>query len=259
MNIYCVQLDIAWEDKQTNFANVQAWLKNAVIKPGSLILLPEMFATGFSMNKETISRHEPETTETFLQNLSEELQAYLMGGLVTLDEDGMGENWLYVCGPVGETIAMYQKMHPFSFGGETKHYRSGDSLALFDWHQYTVAPFICYDLRFPEVFRHAVQLGANVITVCACWPQAREAHWVALLKARAIENQAYVAAVNRCGSDPKLSYSGRSLIIDPRGDILADGGHDEGVIHTTLDFDSLSAYRREFPALADIRDGYKFD
>ena len=116
-----------------------------------------------------------------------------------------------------------------------------------------MASFICYDLRFPEVFRIAAARGAGVLVVLANWPEVRGAHWLALLRARAIENQAYVVAVNRCGRDPHLAYGGRSLVVDARGEIVADAGGREGCFGMELDFPALVAYRSEFPALADLR------
>ena len=124
---------------------------------------------------------------------------------------------------------------------------------IFHWRDFAVSPFICYDLRFPEHFRVAARRGAQLITVIASWPVARIQHWVTLLQARAIENQAYVAGVNRCGTDPKLSYNGRSLIVSPRGDILADAGNGECVISAGLNLKELLAYRAELPFLADMR------
>jgi predicted amidohydrolase len=121
------------------------------------------------------------------------------------------------------------------------------------WHDFQVAPFVCYDLRFPEIFRAAVKQETGLFVVIANWPSAREEHWLALLKARAIENQAYVLGVNRCGDDPKLHYSGRSQLIDPRGAILADAGESEGVISAELDLKALEEYRSSFPALADMK------
>ncbi len=116
-------------------------------------------------------------------------------------------------------------MQPFRPGGESDHYAAGDDVVLFQWDRFTVCTLICYDLRFPEIFRRAVRRGANLFIVMANWPQTRISHWTALLKARAIENQAYVAGVNRIGKDPMHAYSGGSLIIDPRGEVLADAAH----------------------------------
>ena len=115
-----------------------------------------------------------------------------------------------------------------------------------------VVPFICYDLRFPEIFRTAVRQGAEMFVVIANWPNRREMHWVRLLEARAIENLAYVVGVNRTGKDPKLVYSGRTMIIDPHGTILVEAGDLEGVIAADIDPAAVRNWRRDFPALRDM-------
>ena len=150
-------------------------------------------------------------------------------------------------------LVRYSKIHPFSYGGETEQYAAGKDVLTYRLGEFLVAPFVCYDLRFPEVFRHAVKKGAQLYTVIANWPEPREAHWLALLKARAIENQAFVLGVNRCGRDPKLAYSGRGQIVDPRGQVLADGGGSEGVFGAEIDLGSLLSYRKDFPALQDMK------
>jgi predicted amidohydrolase len=144
-------------------------------------------------------------------------------------------------------------LHPFTYGGETQHYAPGEALVLSPWGELLLAPLICYDLRFPETFRAAVTRGAQLFAVIANWPESRVAHWLTLLKARAIENQCYVAGVNRCGSDPRLIYPGHSVIIDPRGETLAEAGADDTIIQAGVDLASLTEYRRTFPALEDIR------
>jgi predicted amidohydrolase len=149
-------------------------------------------------------------------------------------------------------VARYNKIHPFTLGGESQHYAAGEDLVLTEWAGCKVAPMICYDLRFPELFRSAVRRGAQLFTVIANWPVKREQHWVTLLQARAIENQAYVIGVNRCGTDPKHVYSGRSMIVDPHGNILAEIGNREGMIEAAIDVAALEAWRKDFPALQDI-------
>jgi predicted amidohydrolase len=253
MQIVCLQLDSVWEDKAANHAKVRRLLAATPPEPNALVLLPEMFATGFSMNIAKISESATHESETFLAQAAREFGIFLMGGIVTTAPDGRGRNEAVVFAPNGAQIARYHKLHPFSFGGETRCYAAGDCLASFAWSEFQVAPFICYDLRFPEIFRAAVRQGAQLYTVIANWPTARVEHWITLLRARAIENQAYVAGVNRCGNDPSLAYPGRSLIIDPRGDILADGGSEECAISADVDLKSLIDYRNSFPALADMR------
>ncbi|MEM7603581.1 MAG: nitrilase-related carbon-nitrogen hydrolase, partial [Verrucomicrobiota bacterium] len=114
---------------------------------------------------------------------------------------------------------------------------------------------ICYDLRFPELFRRATAGGAELIVVIASWPTVRMEHWLTLLKARAIENLAYVVGVNRCGSDPNVDYPGRSVVIDPFGEILADAGGEDGLVGVEIDLARVRDWRAEFPALKDLELG----
>lgn len=257
MNVVGVQLDTVWEDKAANHAKLAALLAADPPAPGTLVVLPEMWATGFSMNVAEITETSTAETEAFLAAQAGLYRIGLLGGVVTTGADGRGRNEAVFFGADGEEAARYTKLHPFSFGGETRHYGRGSDVVLFEWQGLTVAPFICYDLRFPEAFRHAARLGAEVFCVLANWPQAREDHWRTLLKARAIENQAYMVGVNRCGDDPNLHYGGRSLIFGPRGETLADGGAEEGTLPACLDREALLTYRREFPALDDIHPDYR--
>jgi predicted amidohydrolase len=253
MRIGCVQFDIVWENKAANYAKVQRLLAEAKMPPGSLALLPEMFSTGFSMNVAAVCEGSPPETEMFLARAAREFGIYLLAGVVNRTPDGRGRNEAVAFSPEGKEIARYGKMQPFSLGGESKHYVAGEAIVTFAWQNMSAAPFVCYDLRFPELFRAAVRRGAQLFLVIANWPVARIEHWVTLLQARAIENQAYVAGVNRCGKDPKLAYTGRSLIINPHGEILADAGGTEGIISAEVDVEALLKWRAAFPALQDMR------
>ncbi len=253
MRVYGIQLDIRWEDKPANLARVWELVRGAGVLPGSLIVLPEMFSTGFSMSVPRVAEDERGVVDHFLAELAVETESTVVGGMVTRQEDGRGLNVAAVVGPDGVERVRYVKMHPFSYAGEDRHYAAGDRVVTFGWGGFEVAPLICYDLRFPEVYREAVRRGAQVLVTIASFPASREHHWVTLNTARAIENQAYVVAVNRCGSDPNASYSGRSLVLDPRGQVLADAGTREGVVAADLDLASLREYRGRFPALADMR------
>lgn len=256
MQVVCCQLDIVWENKPANHARGRALLDRAAAPRGSLVVLPEMFATGFSMDVKSITDTNSRETYQFLSKTAADYGVFLVAGIVQHAGDMRGRNECVVFSPGGDGVAQYCKIHPFSYAGETDHYLSGEQITLFNWHEFTVAPFICYDLRFPEIFRAAVLQGAQLFVVIANWPTPRVQHWITLLKARAIENQAYVAGVNRCGNDPKLSYSGHSMIIDPRGEVLADAGEEEGVISAEIDAQALAKYRTEFPFLNDIHRDY---
>ena len=253
MNVACVQFDIAWENKAANYARVRSLLDAAAIPPGSLVLLPEMFATGFSMDVAAIAEEQGGATEQFLATTARELSVFLLGGVVTRGQGGRGRNECVVFSPEGKLLARYCKMQPFTLGGETACYEAGDAPVLFQCGEISVAPFICYDLRFPELARAVAARRPHLITYIANWPNARLHHWTRLLQARAIENQCYVAGVNRVGNDPRFQHSGRTMIVDPHGEILADAGNREAVIQAAVDVVGLAEYRRLFPALADMR------
>jgi predicted amidohydrolase len=256
MQVIGCQFDIAWEDKAVNFDRAAALVGDISVEPGALLVLPEMFATGFSMQLENILEPEQGPTQQFLCQLARQTGAYVIGGVATASADGRGRNEALVVDPQGNEILRYCKLHPFSLGGEDKHFVRGSETASFHWGEFHVAPFICYDLRFPEIFRQQTRLGAQVLVVIANWPATRDAHWQTLLAARAIENQAYVIGVNRVGSDPQLVYAGHSMIIDPRGELLALAGQTPLIVQAQLSLEPLIEYRQQFPALRDMRDEY---
>ncbi len=260
MALVCCQMNMAWEDPAANFARAEALLAAKPPPPGSLVLLPELFATGFSMNVAALAEAPDGETAQFLSRTAQRFGVTILGGQATRSTGGQatrstggkGHNQAVAFDPKGHEVARYTKIHPFTPGGEARHFERGSRVVTFGWSGFTVAPFICYDLRFPELFRAATRMGATLFAVIANWPAARESHWVALLRARAIENQVVVAGVNRIGSDPNADYSGRSLIVDPRGEIVADARAEETLLHSTLDLAALNAYRRDFPVLADM-------
>ncbi len=182
MTICGCQLDIAWENKSENYERVRSLLSNRKLVRGSLLVLPEMFATGFSMNASAIAEKEDGPTDGFLRGLAREKGIYVVGGLVRAAWRGRFLNEAVCYGPAGRRVARYDKLHLFSPGGEARHYAPGAKVALFDWGKCKVALAICYDLRFPELFRIAAQGGANVMLVIANWPGKRQAHWTALLR-----------------------------------------------------------------------------
>jgi predicted amidohydrolase len=251
MNLFAVQLDIVWEDKAANFARVRALLASTMPAPGSLVVLPEMFATGFSMNLDVTRQRADREDETFLASLAREHRVFVVGGAVGEGARTLGRNEAVAFSPDGSLLARYTKIHPFSLGGEAAAHECGTEIVTFDCGGFVVAPFVCYDLRFPEIFRTAALRGANLFIVIALWPVKRQQHWLTLLQARAIENQAYVVGVNRVGTEPNYSYAGRSVVIDPHGVIIADAGEREQVLTTMIDPEVAAAWRRDFPGLRD--------
>ena len=254
MKVSAVQFDIAWEDKAENFTRVRRLIAAANPEKNSLVVLPEMFATGFSMNADAIAENYGGETEQFLSATAREFKVYLVGGVAMRGKTRAIRNKALTFSPTGELLAFYAKMRTFTPGGESENYTAGTRPTVFDWQDVKVAPFICYDLRFPEIFRAAMLAHRpELILLIANWPEKRSHHWMPMLQARAIENQAYVVAVNRIGHDPFQSYSGQSMIISPQGELLANAGSDERVISASLDFKALREYRDKLPFLADMK------
>ena len=256
MKVTGIQLDIAWEDKEANFARARRAIAAAGPEPGSLVVLPEMFATGFSMNVARIAEGRDGPTRRFCAEVAREGGLFLAAGLAAAGDDGRGLNLAEIYGPDGGRIASYAKLHPFSFAGETAHYAPGARLVGAAVGEFLACPLICYDLRFCEPFRTAARGGAEVFIVIANWPAPRADHWRALLIARAIENQACVIGVNRIGSDPNHAYAGGSLIVDHQGRVLGEADDRDAFVQAALDLPALRAWRLSFPVLNDIRDHY---
>jgi predicted amidohydrolase len=254
MKIIGLQTDIVWENKQANFENVQRTLLASSVQKGDLVVLPEMFATGFSMNTAVTAEPYGGKTEQFLSRLAKQYEVFLIAGAAMQGRQPLPRNKALILGPDGALLGFYAKMRPFTPGGENRHYLPGSHHSVFRWGECNVSPFICYDLRFPELFRSAAAAHRpELFVVIANWPEKRVLHWVRLLQARAIENQAYVVGVNRVGTDPFYRYTGRSLIVDYNGEILADAAEKEGYIQASLDLEQLSKYRQGLPFLQDLK------
>jgi len=251
MRVHAVQFDLAWEDKDANFATATRLLDAAPPSAGDLVVLPEMFATGFSRTLEATRQGEPAESEAYLAALAKRFDCYVVGGSVGKGSDGRGRNEAVTFGRDGSLIGRFAKLHPVSYAGEHLVHQPGEVVVPVVLGEFTAASFVCYDLRFPEPFREAVRQGATLLIVIANWPAIRIEHWTALLKARAIENQACVVGVNRVGSDPDWTYPGRSVIFDPWGRVLAEAGEEECVLQAEIEADAVMAWRRDFPALHD--------
>ena len=253
MQIVAVQMKMAWEDKTANHRRLRELLAQTSVQPGALVIVPEMFETGFSMNVKATAQSEAREGELLLRELARQYDSAVMGGVASPIVDGASRNECVAFAPDGSELVRYQKMHPFTLTGEDKHYPAGDSHRLFQWQGIKIAPFICYDLRFPELFRPAVMQGAELITLIACWPAKRSEHWVRLLQARAIENLACVVGVNRCGDEPNLLFDGRSSAFDHMGVSLFEASEQEQVITHQNDIEATRRWSSKFPALRDIR------
>jgi len=253
MHVIAVQYDITWEDRAANHAKVAAMLERQPPPRGAIVVLPEIFASGFSMNVEKVAQDESRPDERFLREVSHRYGVWTLGGVVSRGAGGRGRNEAVAFSPAGELVARYCKCHPFSPGTEDQFYEAGRDVVTFACGGFIVSPFICYDLRFPEIFRVAARRGANLMVVIANWPDARAEQRMILLRARAIENQAYVVGVNRVGEDPKLRYAGQTVVVSPKGDVLASADDREQLVAADLDSASLDDYRKSMPWLRDMR------
>ena len=262
MRAHLVQLDIAWEDREANHAAVERLIDTADVAEGDLIVLPELFDVGFSINIDTIADREGRT-RAFIARLAEDLGVTVHGSRAVRDcHCALGDNCATVFGPdergVSGPLCEYKKIHPFGYGRETEAFAGGDEVTTYTWRgpgdaAMVCAPAVCYDLRFPELFRAGVDRGAECFVLGANWPDARQTHWRTLLLARAIENQAFVLGVNRAGRDPYLGYAGGSMAVGPKGEVLGELGDQEGVLSVEVDPAAVVAWRGAFPALKDRR------
>ena len=253
MHIAAIQLDSVWEDPRANFAKVERLLAASPPAEGSLIVLPEMFATGFSLDLSKTMHGDSRETETFLRTLALRHRCTVTGGVINPGANGLGRNESVTFAADGTLLARYVKQQPFSGGGECEVHERGTEAVVFRLGDFTVAPLVCYDLRFPELFRAAMHRGADLFVEIAAWPVKRIEHWLTLLRARAIENMAFVVGVNRTGREPRFEYCGRSVVVNPHGEIIADAGTAETVLTASISHADVAAWRAEFPALRDAK------
>ena len=258
LKVYLVQFDSAKGNKTENLARAKKMILDAKPNAGSLVLLPEMFATGYvpaDLDKaaEDFSSNCTGETARTLSEIADETNCTIMGAGITRASTGFYNHVSIYKPNEAQEFRGYNKMNLFF--PEKESFKAGSEINLFKFNNWSIASFICYDLRFPEIFREATKKGANLITIQAAWPAKRRAHWETLLRARAIENQVYIAAVNAVSESnaQKLPLAGTSLIISPNGDILAEGPtQSEAVISAELDLQAERDYRKSFPVLKGI-------
>jgi predicted amidohydrolase len=256
MRIAAVQHDIVWEDRDANFARLAPWVSRAVGAGAELVLLTETFSTGFSMTP-GIGEPEGGPSAQFLAGQAAEHGVWV-GGTCPEIADGHGKdaalpyNSFVLAGPDG-TTHRYRKLHPFTHAGEHERFRAGEKPTTVEIGGLRITPFICYDLRFANVFWDAAP-ATDVYLVPANWPSPRRHHWQTLLQARAIENQAYVVGVNRVGRDGNgVEHAGDSRIVSPMGELLATAAGVETLVLADVDAAEVAATREKFAFLPDRR------
>jgi omega-amidase len=247
LHLALLQTTLAWHDPAANRAHFEALFSQAA--GADLLILPEMFNTGFSMQSAELAEVEGGPTTQWLREQAQRLGAVITGSLIIQADDGSYRNRLIWARPDG-SVAHYDKRHLFRMAGEHKHFAAGEQQVLLEVKGWQVRPLICYDLRFPIWSRDPH--NTDLLLYTASWPALRRQHWNRLLPARAIENLCYVAAVNRIGADGKgFAYSGDSQVLDFQGDTLLAAEAADGVFQITLSATNLAAYRQRFPAYLD--------
>lgn len=247
MRFCLVQSALVWEDPAANLSHFSQLLAEAPPAPGTVVVLPEMFSTGFSMASSRLAEPMDGRAVTWMQELSQR-QGITIAGSLIIEEAGQFYNRLLWVS--GDKIATYDKRHLFRMTDEHKHFAMGSQRLLLPAGGLTICPQICYDLRFPVWSSNANDY--DVLLYVANWPAARAEHWLTLLKARAIENQCYVVAVNRVGTDGKgVDHQGDSVVFDYQGRLVLDLGNKEALGEVAIDPAEMHAYRASFPAWRD--------
>ena len=251
MKAAVTQMNTVWENKEANRLICSKLVKEAAENKAELIVFPEMTLTGFTMNYGYAGEKAldgGETTEYF-KELSLKYNIDIIFGMVYISD--MPYN-LSVLIERGELKSYYKKLHPFTYGGEAEFYGKGDNINSVDYKGVRLSMFVCYDLRFPEIFQLASG-ESKLITVIANWPSERREQWDALLKARAIENQAFVIGANRAGKGNGAVYESSSAVYSPYGERITGSG-DKELLYADINIAEADRYREEFPVKRDRRE-----
>ncbi len=251
MRVAGIQSDIVWEAPDSNFAALRPWVGAAAAAGAKLVVLPEMFACGFSMNADRIAEDVDGPSTAFVREMASEHGVWIAGSVPERTPTGRPRNVLVLAEP-GGAVHRYAKMHPFTFAGEHEHYDAGTQHVTVEVEGVRCTLFICYDLRFADEF-WATAARTDCYVVIANWPKKRREHWTTLLRARAIENQAYVVGINRVGTGGALEYSGDSRIFDPWGEPIAAAAMAETMVLAEVDPQVVADARVKFPVLNDRR------
>lgn len=251
-----IQSNLYWEDKESNLLQFEKKIA-AIPSPRAVVILPEMFSTGFSMQPERLAETMEGETLNWMKRVARE-QRIVMVGSVIIEEEGRYFNRLVWMLPNGQ-FSHYDKRHLFGFAGEDQHYAAGNKRLICSVNGWKVNLQVCYDLRFPVWARQqsavAGQPEYEVLVYVANWPERRAHAWKTLLCARAIENQCYVIGVNRVGKDGNgIYHSGDSMVVNPLGEVLYHQSHDEDVFTIALEKQELDAIRQQLPFLKDADD-----
>jgi predicted amidohydrolase len=246
-----IQFTIALGDIDANLEKVCQGVERVAARGARLVVLPEMWSTGYAYKELRALSERTVEVLAAVTDLSKKHGMVIVGSLPEPVGDKVA-NTAYILDN-GRLLGSYRKLHLFSMMGEDRSLVAGDSFLVVDTSIGRLGTFICYDLRFPELARRLALEGAEIIAVPAEWPKPREEHWRTLLRARAIENQNFIVAANCCGIQGKLDFFGMSLIIGPKGELLAEGGYEATELVAELDLSAMAEWRRQIPCFQDRR------
>lgn len=248
MKIAWIQYDIHWENPERNLSFLNSILDNHSSN-FDLLVLPEMFDTGFAMNPSALSDRDQNNTIEWMKKTAIKYDTAVMGSLIFQQGDHYYNRIIFTN---GDEIAEYDKNHLFKLSGEHHQYEEGDAVLDMHWKEFKIRPLICYDLRFPEIARNTEDLG--LLIYVASWPKARIDHWSTLLKARAIENQCYTLGVNRLGIDGNtFEYNGMSTLFAYDGKEILCSQSESGIYQAEIELEAMKAFRKKLPFLQDCK------
>jgi omega-amidase len=254
ITVALAQMDIALGQPEQNAITAQALAAQAAAQGADLMLLPELWTTGYDLDRiEQYTAPLDDGHFALMAGMARTYGLYVAGTALEANPAGKPFNTAALYGPDGARIGAYRKVHLWAPLGEAEHMTPGTALPAFDLPWGRVALAICYDLRFPELWRRYADAGAQLVLIPAEWPVRRVEHWRLLLRARAVENQFYVIGCNRAGTGADGEFGGHSAAIDPWARVAVEGGADPGLFLATLDLDEVARSRRLFPFLADRR------
>lgn len=250
LNITIIQTHLYWEDAESNLKHFDSKINNIII-PTDIIVLPEMFTTGFTMNPKQFAEEHGGKGLRWMIEKAKHKKCVLVGSISVKDK-GQFYNRLYWVKPDG-SFQFYNKRHLFKMGNEDQFYTAGTEKLIIDYKGWKICPLICYDLRFPVWSKNQKENSYDVLIYVANWPEVRAYPWKQLLIARAIENQSYVVGLNRIGNDGNgVSHSGDSAVINPRGELMSTiQSHEDKAETLSLSYNYLEDFRSKFPVLLD--------
>lgn len=252
--ISLAQMDIRFGDPAANFKTVTRMTEEARRRGSDLILFPELWSTAYDLtNASRYASHLTEGVFAGISALAKRMEIYILGSTLSLLGENQFGNTLTVFAPDGTLLADYSKIHLFRLMDEHLYLTAGDKPVLIDLPFGRAGLAVCYDLRFPELFRGYALAGAEMTFLPAEWPHPRLGHWQTLVRARAVENQMFVFACNRVGRDALNEFFGHSMVVDPWGEVLAEGGEGEELITLMADLSKVQDARRKIPILQDRR------